>query len=110
MLSELNQRQQSSWSGFVCIVASIVAGLTGTASSNDQASFNGAACVKPQEVILLRGGIHYWPRAQAIADDLTARGFTPMVRNHWDFPCIANEIIRATHEGRREGDVGDHGI
>lgn len=65
--------------------------------------------VQRPEVILIRGaagGIYpYWPRVRDLAGHLEARGFTATIVNHFEYPRVAREIVRAVRAGRLTGGV-----
>jgi pimeloyl-ACP methyl ester carboxylesterase len=61
------------------------------------------------EVILIRGaamGVYpYWPGAEELADRFAVSGFATTIINHFEYPRVSREIVRAVRKGQLQGGV-----
>jgi hypothetical protein len=61
-------------------------------------------CGRP-DVILIRGGLGYWPGADAMADEFRCAGYAPTVIHGWEHVAIAKKIVCASRQGRLAGGI-----
>lgn len=62
-------------------------------------------CCGRQDVILIRGGVGYWPGVKAMADHFEQLGYAPTTIFGWESVAVADEIAVATSEGRMTGGI-----
>ena len=88
-------------SGFLghWIFAALIA-LLAAANVDAQQQIGHAQCCGRPDVILIRGGMGYWPGAQAMADDFTSLGYAPTIIYGWEHAATARKIACASRQGR----------
>ena len=104
-MMELNCRHRAI--GFASSAMMMLGVFISSFSSNVHAEekIGHSACCGRQDVILIRGGLGYWPGAEALADDFSSAGYVPKIIHGWQCHGIAKRIARASQEGRMAGGV-----
>ncbi len=62
-----------------------------------------AQCCGKPDVILIRGGLGYWPGADSMADDFRCAGYAPTIIYGWQHAAAARKIACASRQGRLSG-------
>ena len=64
-----------------------------------------AECCGRQDVILIRGGLGYWPGADAMAEEFRALGYAPTIICGWQAGATAKKIACAHKQCKMAGDI-----
>lgn len=86
------------------VVVALIA-LTTAPAVQAQHDIGHADCCGRPDVILIRGGMGYWPGAQAMADDFCDLGYAPTIIHGWEHAITARKIACAARKGRLTGGV-----
>ncbi len=74
-------------------------------SVHAQGSIGHSDCCGRQDVILIRGGLGYWPGANAMADEFHALGYAPTIICGWEAGATARKIACAHKKCKMAGDI-----
>ncbi|MEI8021300.1 MAG: hypothetical protein WCH39_24040 [Schlesneria sp.] len=85
------------FSAIFVICVSSIAQAEGTIGHND--------CCGRQDVILIRGGLGFWPGANALADEFRCLGYAPTVIYGWEAGATARKIACAHQRCKMAGGV-----
>lgn len=61
-------------------------------------------CGRP-DIILIRGGLGYWPGVDAMADEFRCAGYAPTIIHGWEHAVVAKKIACASRQGRLAGGI-----
>lgn len=76
-----------------------------SANAQAQGKIGHSACCGRQDVILIRGGMGYWPGVNALADEFRCLGYVPTIIHGWEAGVTARKLACADQQGRLTGGV-----
>lgn len=101
MTLQSHQRTSRLWTA---VVVALFAAMTASPVAAQHDIGHAECCGRP-DVILIRGGMGYWPGAQAMADDFCELGYSPTIIHGWEHAIVARKIACASRKGKLAGGV-----
>ena len=89
------------------VISSILAifAICSASSAQAQGAIGHSDCCGKQDVILIRGGLGYWPGANAMADEFRSLGYAPTIIYGWEAGLTARKIACAHQRCKMAGGV-----
>ncbi len=87
------------------LLFSVIFAICAASSADAQGTIGHAECCGRQDVILIRGGLGYWPGAKALAEEFRCLGYAPSIIYGWEAAATARKIACAHQRCKMAGGV-----